>query len=500
MYAIQKIISKGFLVTPDLKVEEEFADKFLDYLEQLEPKPLFVSNKLYHEFLGDFNFPKPKEEKKEETKEESKYVVLRKHTFKREEIQTNVKLKKVYHHLNKKIDISDWLSYYLDRFNRIRELLMNRSELTGVNSISRILKMTGRQTVSTIAMVKNIRKTFTGIMILEVEDPTGQIKVILKNESAAKVSDELVVDEVIGIVGTKSKDVIYAEKIVFPDIPNNPIKKAPDDVYAAFVSDTHVGSNMFLPKEFHMFTEWLKGKVGSESQREIAKKVKYLFVIGDLVDGVGIYPGQEKELVIKDIYKQYEEFAKYFADIPDDINIIVIPGNHDALRLAEPQHVLFQDIAEPVYQINNITMASNPAVINIHNVDRFPGFDVLLYHGMSFDKLVSDVPFLRKYGYERADKIMEFLLKKRHLAPAHGSTLINPMARDFLVIDKPVDVFASGHIHYTKVGRYKNITTIGTGCFQKKTPFQEKLGHNPTPGRVPILSLKENQVKVMRFL
>jgi DNA polymerase II small subunit/DNA polymerase delta subunit B len=398
---VKKIIDKGFLVTPDLKVEPQFVDKFIEFLEKLEPRPLFVSNKLYHEFLGDIGYqpdkkqPTDEKESTQESRQENNYVVIRKPNFKREDtetkvkVRTNVKLKKVYHHVNRKIDINDWLAYYLDRFNRIRNLLLNRAELQGVTSISRIQKMTGRQKVATIAMVKDIRKTFTGIMILEVEDPTGQINVILKNENVAKISDEIVVDEVIGIVGTKSKDVIYADNIVFPDIPNTPIKKAEDDVYAVFVSDTHVGSNMFLPKEFNMFTDWLKGRIGNEKQKEIAKKVKYIFVIGDLVDGVGVYPGQEKELVIKDIYKQYEAFAKYFSDIPDDIQIIVIPGNHDALRLAEPQHVLFQDIAEPVYQINNVTMASNPAVINIHNIDNFPGFDVLLYHGMSFDKLTS---------------------------------------------------------------------------------------------------------------
>ena len=490
---LQKIVDKGFLVSPDLDIKESYLDEFIKYLEELPTKPLFVSGSTYNDFLKKY------ETSKKETNEEIEYNVI-KHVEKREESDTKVKLKKFYNPTNKKVDINDWLSYYSDRFARLSNLLRSRLELTNIVSISRILKMNGRQKVSTIGMIKDIGKTFTGITIIEVEDPTGQIKVILKNEEVAKVSDELTFDEVIGIIGTKSKDVIYADKLIFPDIPYEPIKKAKDDVYAAFISDTHVGSNMFLPKEFSMFTKWLKGNVGSQSQRDMAKKVKYLFVIGDLVDGVGIYPGQEKELLINDIYSQYKEFSKYFSDIPEDIQIIVIPGNHDALRLAEPQHILFEDIARPVYQLNNITMASNPAVVNIHNLDNFPGFDVLLYHGMSFDKIVSDVPFLRKYGYERADKIMEFLLRKRHLAPSHGSTLINPMARDFLVIDKPVDVFASGHIHYTKVGRYKNVATIGTGCFQRKTPFQEKLGHNPTPGRVPIFSLKNNQVKIMRFL
>ncbi len=485
---VNKLIEKGYLISPDVEILDKDINAFLSFLDSQNPKPTFVTKDTYEKFKGTLK-----------GELEINYVVKR-HVERRSEADTRVELKKMYKQSNKKIDINDWLAYYTDRFERISRLLRNRIELRNVISISRILKTTGRQEVATIGMIKDIRKTFTGAHIVEIEDPTGQIKLIIKKDKMLKVVDDLVLDEVIGVVGTKSKDVLYPSNIIFPDVPDRPLKKAKDDVYAAFISDTHVGSDMFLPKEFGMFAKWLKGKMGSESQREIAKKIKYIFVIGDLVDGVGIYPGQENELIIKDIYDQYNEFAKYFADIPEDIQIIVAPGNHDALRLAEPQHVLFEDIAKPVYQINNITMTSNPAVVNIHGIDGFPGFDTLLYHGMSFDKLVSDVPSLRKYGYERADKIMEFLLKKRHLAPSHGSTLINPMSRDFLVIDSPVDVFASGHIHYTKVGRYKNITTIGTGCFQKKTPFQEKLGHNPTPGRVPIFSLKNNQTKVMRFL
>ncbi|MCD6546927.1 MAG: DNA-directed DNA polymerase II small subunit [Nanoarchaeota archaeon] len=480
---IKRITEKGFLVSSNLKINEKDLDDFLKYLLSLENKPFIVSNDTYNDFL--------KSKQKE-------YVIIKKHE-KRPEIPTKVKLRKIYNHTNKKIDINDWVAYYYDRFNKISNILKNRDELRSATTISRVKKINGRQQVALIGMIKDIRKTFTGTTIFELEDPTGFLKVIVKGDEAVKKVDELVLDEVIGVIGTKSKDVVYADKIIFPDIPERPIKKAKEEVYAAFISDTHVGSNMFLAKEFSHFIKWLKGEIGTPQQREIAKKVRYLFVIGDLVDGIGVYPNQEKELSIHDIYRQYEEFSKYFVDIPEDINIIVIPGNHDALRLAEPQHVLFQDIAEPVYKINNVIMASNPAVINIHNIDDFPGFDVLLYHGMSFDNLVSNVPFLRKYGYERADLIMEFLLKKRHLAPSHGSTLINPMAQDFLVIDKPVDIFASGHIHYTKLGRYKNVLTIGTGCFQEKTPFQEKLGHNPTPGRVPIVNLKSFQARIMKF-
>ena len=64
------------------------------------------------------------------------------------------------------------------------------------------------------------------------------------------------------------------------------------------------------------FIMWLKGEYGTEKQKEVARKVKYLFVVGDVVVGVGIYPGQEGDLEIKDIYQQYEEATKYLRENP----------------------------------------------------------------------------------------------------------------------------------------------------------------------------------------
>jgi len=50
----------------------------------------------------------------------------------------------------------------------------------------------------------------------------------------------------------------------------------------------------FLPREFEKFVSWLRGEVGDEKQKDIARKTKYIIVLGDIVDGVGIYPEQEK--------------------------------------------------------------------------------------------------------------------------------------------------------------------------------------------------------------
>jgi len=515
---IAKLSEKGFLVSPGLSgLKHQEIEPFLQFIGVKFPqnKPLVLSKEIYEEFLLLRQLPQQpqvvpetsgvvslsetdsSDVEKEDISEPQ--VIVEPKIEKREQIETKVKLKKNYEHTNQKISINEWVTYYLDRYNKLRDMLANREELRDTISIGRALKGTGHQRVSLIGMIKDIHKTFSNTYIIELEDPTGIVKVSLKNQEVARKAEELVHDEVIGVTGTISKDFVYAENIVFPEIPEKPIKKAEDEVYSVFISDIHTGSNMFLPKEFEQCIDWISGRIGNDKQRELAKKIRYLFIVGDLVDGVGVYPSQENELMIHDIYAQYQECAKYLAKIPEDIHIIAIPGNHDALRLAEPQPVLFPDIAAPLYKLPNMIMASNPSVVNIHNVGKFPGFDVLLYHGYSLDYYATNVPSLRKYGYERADLLQEFLLRKRHLAPTHGSTLVNPGLQDFLVIDKLPDIFATGHIHYSKVGRYKNILNLCCGCFQDKTVFQEKVGHNPQPGRVPVVNLMTNQVKIMRF-
>ena len=89
---------------------------------------------------------------------------------------------------------------------------------------------------------------------------------------------------------------------------------------------------------------------------------------------------------------------------------------------------------------------------------------------------------------------------RRHLAPSHGSNLYIPdVNKDSLVIDKVPDFLVTGHIHKSSVSNYRNITLICGSCWQSKTDFQEKVGHNPEPGRVPIVNLKTREVKILKF-
>lgn len=415
-----------------------------------------------------------------------------------------------YQEKPKRREVGDFVSYYRERFLALEKILRGRQELQHVLSISRVIQKKDQDAVAVIGMVVDKFTTKKNqAIILTIEDVSGIIRVLFsKNRPEVYMqAKDVCEDEVIGVIGKvggSKEPVIFGNTLLVPDVPlTKELKKAPLDHpgMAAFITDIHIGSRQFMEENFCRMIKWIKGDAGNDAQRLLASKINYLFVGGDLVDGVGIYPGQEDDLAIKDIYDQYQRCAELMGEIPDHIKIIMIPGNHDAMRLNEPQPSLYKDICRPVWDLKNAMLVSNPSSINIHGTQTFPGFDVLLYHGYSFDYYVSHVESIRiNGGYARADLIMKYLLQRRHLAPANTSTPIIPDSRkDPLVIETVPDFFLTGHIHRTKVADYRNVTLINGGCWQDVTAFQVKTGHNPEPCRVSLLDLQTRQVRLLRF-
>ena len=196
--------------------------------------------------------------------------------------------------------------------------------------------------------------------------------------------------------------------------------------------------------------------------------------------------------------KIIEELTNYLKRIPETCKIIICPGNHDAMRIAEPQPKLSEDFAKSLYNLSNVIVVSNPGIVKIHNM-----FDVLLYHGFSFDYYVNNVTLLRDAGgYENSVEVMKFFLKKRHFAPTHMSSLYIPdVEKDPLIIEKVPDFFVTGHFHYDiKIGSYKNISLIGCSSFEYMSGFQEKLGHtNICWGTAVVANLKTRAMNIIDF-
>jgi|SRR3989344_920022 len=401
--------------------------------------------------------------------------------------------------------VQNFVSYFNARYKTFEKMLKTRQELQNLSSISRLLNKKERESASIIGIVFDKQVTKNNNYILTIEDLTGMIKVIVSKskQQLYEITRDITYDEIIGVNGFVDNDVIFPNSIVLPDVPLQEIKKSPDEIYIAVIGCVHVGSNKFLKQEFENFLAWLNGDYGDEELVELSKKVGYIFVIGDLVDGIGIYPGQENELVIKDIYDQYKEAARYLNQIPKDKKIIIVPGNHDAQRLSEPQPKINELYAAPLFQIPNVIMLSNPGIVNIHSSEDFPGFDVLMYHGFSYSYYGDKIDGIRMSGKnvsERIELIMRYLLQKRHLAPSHKSTLYIPdPEKDSLIIEKVPDIFLSGHIHKSSFSNYRGVSLMSASCFQSFTEYQGKFGHQPDPGKIPLLNLQTRQVKLIDF-
>ncbi|MBI2106802.1 metallophosphoesterase [Candidatus Woesearchaeota archaeon] len=487
-------LSKGFLVSPSFLqcISEDFdIDEFYLKLKRYTPVPFVLTDEL---------FLKINEEKKEFTEEKKQEVEIISFDISRE---PRVVVVKNYTEKNKKKEVMDFVNYYRARYNAIKNILINRQELQNAVSINRILQRTEKDFVALIGIVKEKKISKNGNIILVLEDLTGTISVVInKNKQEFfSLSQDILLDEIIGVSGVNSDKVVFANEIILPEIPiNNELKKSDVEEYVVFTSDLHVGSKMFFETNFLKFISWINGEYGSDEHKTLAKKVKYLFIGGDLVEGVGIYPGQEGDLVIKDVYEQYSKLTDYISKIRKDLPIIVIGGNHDALRLSEPQPPIDPKMAPSLYELKNITFVTNPSVVNIGSTELFSGFNVLLYHGGSFPYLSENVDSIRRNGrLNRPDLIMKYLLQRRHLSVSHTSTLYVPGDEDFLVIDKVPDFFISGHIHKTILNSYRNVTLAACGCWTGQTDDQARRGIVPDPNRIILVNLQTREPKILNF-
>ena len=389
----------------------------------------------------------------------------------------------------------DFARLFVNRYDVLRKLLRKqRREMANVIPINRI-KKSGAKEIQIVGIIDEVRTTQNGNRLIEIEDETGSFRSIAlkSNREAFQMANEIVLDEVVGIKGQLSKndDLLVIQNIIFPDVSIQKERHKSDvPICAAFLSDIHLGSKEFMEKQWQAFLRWINGEIGNSRQRDVAGKIKYLVIPGDVVDGIGIYPNQDKELLITDLYKQYEALADQLQLIPDHISIVMQPGNHDAVRPAEPQPTFEKEIRD-LFSSKDITFVGNPCYFSLH------GVEILSYHGQSLLDFATNIQRLR---YNEPVEIMKVMLKKHHLAPSYGGyTPLAPEHLDYMVIDKVPDIFVTGHVHLAMIGEYRGVTLINASSWQSQTSYQKMLNFIPDPAKLPIADLRTGNVTMMDF-
>jgi DNA polymerase II small subunit len=379
----------------------------------------------------------------------------------------------------------DFVETFRDRYDCLSAKLRSRVTHRPARSLQ---AAPGGGEAGMIGMVSDIRSTASGHWLIELEDTTGVFPcLVMKDKGIADLVDELLLDEVIAVDGGLSDDggILFVDSLHFPDIPRTFQPKTADrHVRAALVSDVHVGSQEFMADAWSRFADWL--------HTEEAAEVEYLLLAGDMVEGVGVYPNQDEELSIVDIYEQYEAFAECLKEIPGDMEVVMIPGNHDAVRLAEPQPGFDEELRD-IMSAHDARIVSNPATVTVE------GVSVLMYHGVSLDEVIAELPE-EKASYDYPHRAMYQLLKKRHVAPQFGGhTRIAPEEKDYLVIDEVPAIFHTGHVHKLGWGKYRNVLAVNSGCWQAQTAFQRSVNIDPDHAFAPVVDLDSLELTVYDF-
>ncbi|MCR6690971.1 MAG: DNA-directed DNA polymerase II small subunit [archaeon YNP-LCB-003-016] len=483
---IAKISMQGVQISPEflnvlLKNKDEASkilEEILKKLSTMENKPLIITP----EFISDSSKQYEEEIDVKDLAEEIEVI------FEPTEYILQTPLSK------------DFRNYFMSRYMKLRKIMISeRYDARGAIDIrdlsnKKIIGATENK-VKIICIVSD-KKVSKSMITFDAEDLTGEVTVLvtMKNSDLLQKAQNIIPNEVICVEGIPiGEGKILATDILQPEIPrqiNNVCeKRGGPDIYAVLISDLHIGSRFFMRHAFNKFLLWLNGVFGDAKLKGFAKRTKYVVIAGDIVDGIGIYPGQEKELAIKDLKRQYEVAAYYLSQIPQHVKIIIVPGNHDATRQALPSPTLYKEYAAPLYKLSNVIILGDPAYIKLHK-SLF-----LITHGKSLDDIMVNIANLK---YETPAKAMIELLKRRHIAPVYGGrTLIAPEEEDLMVIEKIPNVFHAGHIHTFEYTNYKGVTVVNSGTWQEQTEYMKNMGIYPNKAKAALINLNNNSVQAI---
>ncbi|MDD5193475.1 MAG: hypothetical protein PHF67_02710, partial [Candidatus Nanoarchaeia archaeon] len=195
---------------------------------------------------------------------------------------------------SQKLEVKDFVRHFRNRFSFLKSLLQQKPELENLISIDKIVG--NNRNFSIIGIITNKTVTKNKNLILEVEDLTARTKLLITQNKPEiyEKSKEILLDDIIGFKCSGTKDFLYVNDFFYPDSFLTEKHRTEEEVYSLFISDIHIGSKNFLENNFKSFINWLNGENCTESQKELLKKIKYIFIVGDSIDGVGVYPGQEK--------------------------------------------------------------------------------------------------------------------------------------------------------------------------------------------------------------
>ncbi len=384
--------------------------------------------------------------------------------------------------------LTAYSTLFLSRYRALARLMRGRPELPNLRPISAL--RAGDGPTSVIGLVREVRTTAKRHhLVVTLDDDSGSAEVLVPQDSPAATSSFLT-DEVVGMRLQPPREAGRLPRVLAVERPDVPAARAvgrsPRRRRALFLSDLHVGSRSFLAESWGHLVDFLRGD-GPEPG--VAAEVDHVVIAGDLVDGIGVYPQQERDLAIADVVEQYAELGRRLRELPERLSIVVVPGNHDAVCPAEPQPALPPALRAALPA--NVHSLANPSTFALH------GVVVEAYHGRSFDDLIPAIPGA---SYSRPTEVMKRMLQMRHLAPIYGDrTPLAPLPRDGLVVDPAPDILVTGHVHTYGADHYRGVLLLNASTWQAETEYQRMRNISPVPARAAVVDLSTLDLTTLDF-
>lgn len=221
--------------------------------------------------------------------------------------------------------VKGYNALFSSRFNKLKRIISERPESKMLKSIS-VVKSTKLENDVYVCGLVTARSAERNITKLVLEDPSGSFEGIIFDDELQKTAGTLLIDQFVMVrVATAKNSGLMIKDLIMPDLPDQKINKSESEVYAVFLSDLHIGSKYFMEEELVEFVKWIS------SPDPVARKVRFVLIGGDMVDGVGIYPNQNKELVCQTIEDQLQKAEDLLDKIPTNVKIIIMPGDRKSV-------------------------------------------------------------------------------------------------------------------------------------------------------------------------
>jgi len=129
---------------------------------------------------------------------------------------------------NNRFTLQDFVKNLNERYSVLQNVLIKRLEFSDLVSINKV----GVGNATIIGLVKD-KAEREDTFIVSLEDPTGEFQVVIPKN----VGEKLNLDDVVAVSGRVNNKILFADKLIYPDVPIRPVNYTSENIKIAFLEN-----------------------------------------------------------------------------------------------------------------------------------------------------------------------------------------------------------------------------------------------------------------------